>query len=333
MKTTDPSGVAKSHVRANPQGGRQRLLAVQVLRAVGALLVAWVHAINAAEDALLGTPKQAHFFHWEDFGASGLDIFFVISGFIVSLVAARAASEDRELRGANARQFLSRRITRIFPLFWILTALSFVRVLLAHPEHTTKISWLPTLLLFPSISYPPGIPLLYLGWSLVFEMYFYFALAAFLYLTPRSVIRNTVLLLSGMVALGLAIDIRRPLLIFWMNPMVLEFVLGCVIGLLFARVSKSEGSFSKLGIVLAWVGALSLAATVFTGYGMASEARSLPGRIAGCVLVFGACLPRCLWVESFSGVRLCDRFPRGSWFFSATRRTPSISVLSRHWER
>lgn len=56
-------------------------------------------------------------FHLKSFGACGLDIFFVISGFIVSLVATRAVARNQP----SARTFLSRRFTRIFPLYWILT--------------------------------------------------------------------------------------------------------------------------------------------------------------------------------------------------------------------
>ncbi|HZC44295.1 MAG TPA: acyltransferase family protein, partial [Acidobacteriaceae bacterium] len=59
-----------------------RLLSVQGLRAVAALLVVWVHSIDAAE--LYSSPRQGRFFHWGNYGACGVDIFFAISGFIVS---------------------------------------------------------------------------------------------------------------------------------------------------------------------------------------------------------------------------------------------------------
>ncbi len=58
-----------------------RLLSVQALRAVAALLVVWAHSIDAAERVSL--PVQSCFFYWENFGSCGLDIFFAISGFIV----------------------------------------------------------------------------------------------------------------------------------------------------------------------------------------------------------------------------------------------------------
>jgi peptidoglycan/LPS O-acetylase OafA/YrhL len=256
------------------QGDGARLLGVQALRAVGALLVAWAHAIDEVQGSL-GNPLQARFFYFENFGSSGLDIFFVISGFVVSLVAARAANRDKESSGSSAVHFLSRRITRIFPLFLMITAFLLARVLKAGRLHEAKISWLPTLLLLPSFDFPASGPLLSLGWSLIFELYFYLLLAAFLLFTKRSVVRSTVTFLCGMVALGLIAGFRHPLLIFWMNPLILEFVFGCLIGLLFDRCSKANLSFGRLGLGLAALGVALLAATVFTGYGAASAATSI----------------------------------------------------------
>jgi peptidoglycan/LPS O-acetylase OafA/YrhL len=251
-----------------PQDG-DRLLSVQALRAVGALLVVWTHSIDAAE--YFSVPRQGRFFHWEGFGASGLDIFFVISGFIVSLVAARAADRKNASGPSAARHFLSRRITRIFPLYWILTiVVVLVRELGGHKIVWHSVSWLPTLFLLPSPHYPLGMPLLSLGWSLVFEFYFYLVLAVFLFWTPRFVVRNTSVFLCGMVAVGAIIGFRRPLLILWMNPMLLEFVFGCLIGLLFAGRRSAGISASMSGRWLAVLGACLLAATIFTGYGAAN---------------------------------------------------------------
>lgn len=246
-----------------------RLLPVQALRAVGALLVVWTHSIDAAE--YFSVPRQGRFFHWEGFGASGLDIFFVISGFIVSLVAARAADHKNASGPSAARHFLSRRITRIFPLYWLLTVIVILeRVLGRYKIHWHAVPWLPTLLLLPSTHYPMGMPLLSLGWSLVFEFYFYLVLAAFLFWTPRFVVRNAAVFLCAMVAVGAVLGFRRPLLILWMNPMILEFVFGYLIGMLYARFHNIGTSASRPGLWLAMLGTGLLAATIFTGYGAAN---------------------------------------------------------------
>ena len=257
-----------------------RLYSVQALRAVAAMLVVWAHSIDAAEQSH-ARPVQIGFFHWENFGACGLDIFFVISGFIVSLVAARAATKNAEERGSgrnwrSAKTFLIRRITRIFPLYWILT-LAFIQqsTWSRFPIPWQKVPWLPTLFLLPA--YRPYIaqPMLWLGWSLLFEMYFYLLLAAFLVATPLFVIRNTAVFLCAMAAAGSVLGLQHPLLILWMNPLVLEFVFGCIAGMLYLRAEQQLSAKKNLGRRSALFGALLLMTTIFTGYGKASEAHAI----------------------------------------------------------
>lgn len=265
--STEKSGLIASAVV--PQ--REKLASVQGLRAVAALLVVWTHSIGAAQ--AYQPTRQASFFNLAGWGACGLDIFFVISGFIVSLVAARAVEKKEQ----SAGQFLSRRLTRIYPLYWILTAVVILEAELGrHPIMWHSVSWLPTTLLLPSLTYPMASPVLSLGWSLVFEMYFYFVLAAWMTLTPRHLVRGTTLFLAGMVALGAAVGFRRPLLVLWANPVLLEFLFGCLVGVLYGKLRVSKNGSPDLGRVAgigAWLsatGAIVLVATLFTGYGAAN---------------------------------------------------------------
>ncbi len=261
---------ASSPAPALPVG---KLDIVQALRALAVLLVVWTHSIVAA--GYRSTPRQAAFFHLKSFGASGLDIFFVISGFIVSLVAMRGAEESSH----STRRFLSRRVTRIFPLYWLLTLIVIAEAQLgSHPILWHRVPWLPSLLLLPSWQYPVPPLILSLGWSLLFEVYFYLVLAAWMRATPRHPVRNTVFFLAGMVALGAAVGLHRPLLVIWSNPVALEFVFGCLIALLY---KKSLRVMPLLGTSLAALGTLMLVATIFTGYGLASEASSIMAGLCG----------------------------------------------------
>ena len=258
------------------EAGATRLYSVQALRAVAALLVVWAHSIDAAEQSH-ARPVQVGFFHWENFGASGLDIFFVISGFIVSLVAARAATKNAGERGSgrnwrSAKTFLSRRITRIFPLYWILTLVLILESELSRYKIAWhSVPWLPTLFLFPSMQFPLPTPMLSLGWSLVFEFYFYYLLTVFFVLTPRALMRNTAIALGCMAAMGAVLGIQHPLLTLWMNPMILEFVFGCMVGMLYLRAEKQLAAMQSRGWGISILGAFLLVATIFTGYGEASE--------------------------------------------------------------
>lgn len=250
---------------------REKLASVQGLRAVAALLVVWTHSIGAAQ--AYQPTRQASFFHLAGWGACGLDIFFVISGFIVSLVAARAVEKKEQ----SAGQFLSRRFTRIYPLYWILTAVVILEAVLGrHQMVWQSVPWLPTALLLPSLSYPMASPILSLGWSLVFEMYFYFILAAWMALAPRHLVRGTILFLAGMVTLGAAVGFRRPLLVLWANPVLLEFLFGCLVGVAYGKLRGSKRTSARLSRVTsagAWltaIGAIVLVVTLFTGYGLAN---------------------------------------------------------------
>jgi peptidoglycan/LPS O-acetylase OafA/YrhL len=262
-------GEGASNLSSRTRHVDARLLSVQALRAIAALLVVSVHSIDAAE--LYSSPRQSRFFHWGNYGACGVDIFFAISGFIVSQVAVRMADRNPEAPSATARQFLTRRITRIYPLYWILTAVVIAMEELGrHHTEWHSFHWLPTLLLLPSLQALGNAPALSLGWSLMFEMYFYLILTIFMVWTPRSTVRNTVAFLCGMVILGTLVNIHRPLIVIWMNPIVLEFVFGCLIGLIFSR-STVNVKTRAIGFWIAAIGAVSLAASIFTGYGLASE--------------------------------------------------------------
>jgi exopolysaccharide production protein ExoZ len=104
-------------------------------------------------------------------GNFGVDIFFVISGFIMFYTLKR----DHY----SAREFLLRRILRIVPVYWLMT-LAFIPIIYAFPSpFASRFDWdissLALSLLFIPHQNPSGLgeyPLLTVGWSLNFEMFF-----------------------------------------------------------------------------------------------------------------------------------------------------------------
>ena len=93
------------------------LFNVQVLRAIAALLVVHAHASGPSGLGL----------KWFG-GTSGVDLFFVISGFIIAYVTSQDAS-----------QFMKRRLLRIVPIYWASTlALYTVAIVLPHLIRTTS---------------------------------------------------------------------------------------------------------------------------------------------------------------------------------------------------
>ncbi len=190
---------------------------------------------------------------------AGVDIFFVVSGFIM-VHASRDLPEGRE----GARLFLGRRLARIVPLYWAATTL-FLLTALALPtalNSGTPGPWqiVSAYLFWPSVSTVGLIqPVYSLGWTLNYEMLFYALFAAGL-LLPRALGAATVTLaLAGLVgAEALAGPLPLPLS-FWGQPIVLEFAAGMAIAALRGR-GLSLGTGPRLGLVALGVAVLLVAA-------------------------------------------------------------------------
>lgn len=149
---------------------RAQIIEVQYLRALAVLLVLIGH-INQSEMRVLdGDVLGSVGF----FGFSGVDVFFVISGFIIHTLY-------RDHTGLDWRFFLNR-LNRIYPMYWLVTLVGIAGYvfLLGRPlsEMGGNTNWLTTLTLFPT----EQLPLLAIGWTLTHELYFYLAYGLFLML-------------------------------------------------------------------------------------------------------------------------------------------------------
>lgn len=211
---------------------RARLRNVQALRAVAALAVVLAHlgGTTGIEDTwLAGDYGWLRPLHLP--GNAGVDLFFVISGLIMVVTAGRMAPGV-----GSAGTFLYRRTTRIYPAYWAAT-LPVLALFLVAPQMVNSSSSAPPRILESLLLLPqPGLPLLLVGWTLTFELYFYLVFSLALLLPPR---RRALLLGAwGVVIVTLAFAFpttTQPWLALVSAPLSLEFLFGAVVGWLILR--------------------------------------------------------------------------------------------------
>src|SRR5215472_11255649 len=176
--------------------GGKTLLTVQALRAFAAASVVVHHILVVA------VQKAGYDYSFPSTAAAGVDLFFLISGFIMVY----AHYDDFGVAGASA-SFIRRRLIRIVPLYWIATTAA-VLLLLVRPSafSALKLDWQNALfsyLFFLSQTSNGSLnTVLVTGWSLCYEMYFYVLFALLLFLP-----RRMFLIAGGAIfAIGLTID-------------------------------------------------------------------------------------------------------------------------------
>ncbi len=226
-----------------------KLAGIQALRGVAALLVVFVHYNGTAVSHGFSFPG------WERAAVSGIgvDIFFVISGFIMELTAG-----GRSYRAGDATTFLKRRAARVLPLYWALTVLAFAATLVLGSAINSSFSvsqFILSMLLLPATG-PDGQGqyVVSVAWTLAYEMYFYLLFAALLRLTSRQRISTLALLFAASIAIGLIAEPRAPLLRYLVDPILLEFLAGCAL----ANALRSGWKVQSRGVWL--IGAAGVAA-------------------------------------------------------------------------
>ena len=201
--------------------GASILVNIQALRAIAAFLVVFVH-LQPLVNRLGADPNLF------DFGNGGVDLFFVISG-VIMVYTTRA-------RETTALNFIAHRIARIVPFYWFMTFAVFGIALVAPSLlQATRADWADLLrsLAFMPFRRANGFvqPIVFVGWTLNYEMVFYLLFAAGM-LTGRRfwglAATFTILLVAALA--GLMLRPQGLYAPFYLAPIVLEFGLGMILG-------------------------------------------------------------------------------------------------------
>jgi peptidoglycan/LPS O-acetylase OafA/YrhL len=222
---------------------------IQALRAIAAGMVFLIHLLSMHDGTWLDVWRYRYW--W--IGPAGVDIFFVISGFIISLAAA-GASRRATTRLHVVVPFALKRVVRIYPVYWIVLALAFV----AAPHVTLAPDWMSSYHHSPlrlALLATTQNDKILAAWTLCYEMYFYVVLTAILLLAPRRVFA---LLLIWTAVEAIAIVIAGSVDIEWLrnvptSPLLLEFSMGCGVGYLISR-GITRGAAACLFVGLVWFG-------------------------------------------------------------------------------
>lgn len=229
-----------------------RFEAVQVVRAIAAMLVVLVHAINANDYRVdlprswLGSSSAGYF---NNFGACGVDMFFVLSGFVM----AHAIGSIGAISGGK---FAIDRFTRVVPYYWLATAVFLIAMTSTGRDFTTTQGF-TSLTILPL--YNPAVfeqPILLVGWTLAFEMAFYGLVALVILFEPdrvrRRPIANMAVCFLGFASYFFGTP-ELDLLAALFNPIWLEFALGLTSYALWQRFPNvsPRGSFAILCAAMA----------------------------------------------------------------------------------
>jgi len=217
-------------VPAPPFCPAEKLDSVQVLRAVAAVAVVTHHIV------LFGN------------GAWGVDLFFVISGFIMCFVTER-----------SGRNFFAKRVIRVVPLYWAGTlGLFCVALLLPGLLRETRpdlMQLLKSLFFIPYQNRDGVYPIMFLGWTLNYEMFFYvlFALSMAISHAYRALICSA--MLGALALVGWRLDSGSVVVEFYTSPILVEFALGMFCHWAFVRSApwraRGVGTAARVGMGLA----------------------------------------------------------------------------------
>lgn len=238
-------------------GRGTRLNAIEAMRGVAACMVMIGHILDdATQFGFSGVAVPAAWPIWN----AGVDLFFVISGFIMVWTFG-----DRFGSRGAVWDFVVRRLSRIAPLYWLITVLTAVLVVVwPGLFDRAQFAWshlILSILFVPHLS-PRGelLPIVGVGWTLNYEMMFYMIFAiGLLFRTGIGLVVISVAMVGAYVAVRILGSDNHPLGQFVANSVLLDFLVGVGLG----QVVRQFGL--KRTVLLVTAAAALLAALILPG--------------------------------------------------------------------
>jgi exopolysaccharide production protein ExoZ len=273
---------------------------VQVLRFFAALSVVLAHVGAAIEEQAANGGAAFAMIYPLDWGL-GVDVFFLISGFIMYILM-----HDRFGKPDAPVAFLKRRFLRIAPLYWACTILTLMSILAAGSVVNNKgLDPAHIIASFLFIPWPRAngevFPLLSLGWTLNYEMLFYFLFAIGLCFSRRLGLTILFAMLAGLAMAAQLLPDSWWMLRFWGNSIIGEFAIGIGLAAVYLRGVRISPPVS---IVLVLLG-IVMAVGFYQSGSYEYLSRSITGGVPATLIAFGIiCAPdgsayrSCRWLAA-----------------------------------
>ena len=236
---------------------------LQILRGISALLVCCFHF---RDDLNFGNLKLGEFLFSK--GGIGVPIFFVISGFIMVFTTQKINFKTGNISN-QIISFYKKRIIRIIPLYYLLTIAWIIvggNILLYFSGESLQ-RLIHSFLFLPQ---KDTFPVLFLGWSLNYEMFFYLVFGISLIFTTRRYIFIIALFITTYI-LGLIFNFENAFLQMVTSPLNLHFVAGILFGIILTKNNIDR----KYSIFLSAAGILFFALMFFKVITIKSQLLSL----------------------------------------------------------
>ncbi len=224
---------------------------LQLLRFLSAFSILLLHLILFGNNKYALNTPYLNFI--TDYLMIGVDIFFIISGFIMMHTSRSQNTYPIKLKLIEIKKFYLKRISRIYPVWWLL-CLILLPVLLIKPEWINSSVDVPTsfwhsLFLIPHES----VPLIMVGWTLEFEIYFYLIFGLTLLFSPKIQFLTIISLFVTMILSANFLNLFLPeaYVNLITSPLLLYFTIGMALSFIYKKVEF--GYYQLAGVICGFI--------------------------------------------------------------------------------
>jgi peptidoglycan/LPS O-acetylase OafA/YrhL len=191
-------------------------------------------------------------------GSTGVDLFFPISGFIMTLIV-----PSYEVKG-GWKTFIKKRAIRILPIYYLICLIAVLKVVITKEETVPLDRIIKSLFTFPFIN--NSKLLLGVAWTLAYELYFYIIIALLLLVSKNKVIVKGLVIMLTLPALYILFSPTSAFFNFILNPLLLEFGLGIIAGICYKHLTKGKIAslkFKWLSVIIIILGLTMVIGRIF----------------------------------------------------------------------